>query len=68
MITSFQRDLVERLRRDSDAQRLRDELLKLRETRRQELEDCTAELQSRKLQGYCQALTDLINLLSLESR
>lgn len=65
---NFNRELVERLRRDSDAQKLLEELLKLRETRREELEDCTAELQSRKLQGYCQALTDLIKLLSPERR
>lgn len=65
---NFNRELVERLRRDSDVQKLLEELLKIRETKRGELEDCTAELQSRKLQGYCQALTDLIKLLSPERR
>lgn len=65
---NFNRELVERLRRDPDAQALLAELLKLREARRQELEDCNAELPSRKLQGYCQALTDMIKLLSAEGR
>lgn len=68
MIQSFNKELVRRLKRDSDAQQLREELLKYREARRQELEDCTGAVQSHKFQGYCQALTDIIKTLSPESR
>lgn len=62
------RDLVERLRRDSDVQRLAEQLSKTRENKHVELEDATASVQVHKLQGYCQALSDLIKLLSPEGR
>jgi hypothetical protein len=67
-MNQFPREFVERLRRDSDVQKLVELLTKYREDRRGELEDCTAEIQTHKLQGYCQALSDLIKLLSLEGR
>jgi hypothetical protein len=67
-MNQFPRDLAERLRRDSDVQRLAELLTKYREEKRVELEDATASLQVHKLQGYCQALSDLIKLLSLEGR
>lgn len=67
-MNQFPRELVERLRRDSDAQQLAAQLTQFREEKRVDLEDATASVQVHKLQGYCQALTDLIKLLSPESR
>jgi len=67
-MNSFNRELVERLRRDSDTQRFVEQLTKYREEKRLELEDATASVQVHKLQGYCQALSDLIKLLSIEGR
>ena len=67
-MNSFNRELVERLRRDSDTQRFVEQLTKYREEKRLELEDATASVQVHKLQGYSQALSDLIKLLSIEGR
>ena len=67
-MNSFNRDLIERLRRDSDAQQFVAQLNRVREEKRLELEDATASVQVHKLQGYCQALSDLIKLLSIEGR
>ncbi len=67
-MNQFPRELVERLRRDSDAQQLAAQLTQFREEKRVDLEDATASVQIHKLQGYCQALTDLIKLLSPEGR
>jgi hypothetical protein len=67
-VNQFPRELVERLRRDSDAQQLAAQLTQFREEKRVDLEDATASVQIHKLQGYCQALTDLIKLLSPEGR
>lgn len=56
------KDAVRRLGNDSDYTTLLTYLKELREERLSELEDCNADLQSHKLQGYCQALRDLIKL------
>lgn len=67
-MNQFPREFVERLRRDSDVQKLVELLTKYRDDKRVELEDATASVQVHKLQGYNQALSDLIKLLSVEGR
>lgn len=58
------RDGINRLGADSDFQALQQYLVELRSARLVELEDATVALQAHKLQGYCQALRDLIELCS----
>ena len=62
------REVIERLRRDSDFQYFVEYLIKEREARRDDLESATATVQSHKLQGYCQAMSDLIKLCSSEHK
>lgn len=54
------KDAVRRLGNDSDFTILTEYLMEVREDKRLELEDCNQAVQSHKLQGYCQALTDLL--------
>ena len=68
MINQKTREVVERLRRDSDFQHFVEYLIQEREAKRGDLEQATASVQSHKLQGYCLALSDLINLCSPERR
>lgn len=68
MINQKQRELVERLRRDSDFQQFVQYLIQEREVKRDDLESATAAIQAHKLQGYCLALSDLIKLCSSEHK
>ena len=54
------KDAVRRLGNDSDFTTLLTYLKDVREEKRLELEDANVALQAHKLQGYCQALSDLI--------
>lgn len=58
------RDAVRRLQMDEDFKELQKHLVESREKKLMMLEDATSELQTHKLQGYCQALRDLIELCS----
>jgi len=68
VITPKQREVIERLRRDSDFQHFVQYLIQEREAKRDDLEAATAAVQAHKLQGYCLALSDLIKLCSDERR
>jgi len=68
VILPKQRELVERLKRDSDFQQFVQYLIQEREVRRNDLESATAAVQVHKLQGYCLALSDLIKLCSPEHK
>lgn len=56
------KDAVQRLGMDADFQHLLTHLVESRSEKLKELEDANVALQSHKLQGYCQALRDLIEL------
>jgi len=64
IFTTKQRELIERLKRDSDFSQFAELLTQIRESRRSDLEAATTAIQSHKLQGYCSALSDLISLCS----
>ena len=68
MIDQKSKDAIDRLRRDSDFIQFIDYLIQEREAKREDLEHSTATVQTHKLQGYCLALSDLINLCSSERR
>ena len=54
------KEAIRRLGNDSDFTTLIEYLKEVREEKRLELEDCNQTVQSHKLQGYSQALTDLL--------
>jgi hypothetical protein len=56
--------LFVRLHADEDFKELLKHLTESRNTKLMTLEDATSEVQTHKLQGYCQALRDLIELCS----
>lgn len=58
------RDAIRRLHADGDFEELLKHLIESRNTKLMMLEDATSEVQTHKLQGYCQALRDLIELCS----
>ena len=58
------RDAIRRLHADEDFKDLLKHLTESRNTKLMTLEDATSEVQTHKLQGYCQALRDLIELCS----
>lgn len=68
MITQRQREVLERLRRDSDFQHFVEHLIETREEKREELEASNDASRSHKLSGYVLALSDLIKLCSSERR
>ena len=56
------REAIRRLGTDADFQALLQYLATSRNERLVELEDATVALQSHKLQGYCQALRDVVEM------
>lgn len=68
MINQKQREVIDRLRRDSDFQYFVQYLIQEREVKRDDLEATAVAVQAHKLQGYCLALSDLIKLCSDERR
>jgi hypothetical protein len=56
------REALNRLSADSDFQMFVSHLTSLRDARLVELEDATVALQVNKLQGYCQAIRDVVQM------